>query len=78
MSLFDSVHQELNPRLFTENQQLRSFVREYILQDLVSFMPEGSIAHIFILGSIVGYQYSKDSDIDINVILSPEFQKKVL
>lgn len=78
MSLFDSINKQLDPHLFNEQDQMKPFPRQYLLEYLSQYMPEGAVSKMVVIGSIVGYKYSETSDIDLTVILKPKFKKKDL
>lgn len=69
MSLFDSIKQNLTSDLW-ENGKLKKEARDEILGKLfICFPNKEEIAHLFLLGSMTGYQYNDESDVDVNVVL---------
>lgn len=69
------VHNELNPKLFNKDQQLKSEISERIyklvdlfLEDLSEANIKINIKDIILVGSNVNYNYTKDSDLDIHII----------
>ena len=69
------VHNELNPKLFDENNLLKNEVREKIEQIVTEFCEQLAedeikiaIDDIILVGSNVSYNYTKDSDLDIHII----------
>lgn len=50
---------------------LRSKIRDQILTTLRAFMPDSNLKQIVIIGSITGYKYEPNSDIDVNVQVLP-------
>lgn len=76
MSLFDQPKDILNPALFDNAEFIKPEIRLYIFEHINSFMPLGSLIHIFILGSIIGRQYNETSDIDINLVLNSKYKRE--
>ena len=69
-------HDELNPKLFTDNK-LKNEVREKILDivdefasDLAADKVNLDIDDIILIGSNVSYNYTKDSDLDIHLVVN--------
>ena len=72
-------HDTLNPKLFDENNELREDVREAIenivqefLQELATDGVKFSLKDIILVGSNVSYNYTKDSDLDVHIIMDEE------
>jgi len=76
MSLLDQPRKQLCPALFDNEEHIKPDVRLHIFEHINSFMPLGSLIHIFILGSAVGRQYDEFSDIDINLVLSKKYKRE--
>lgn len=72
MGIFSKPKNTLAPDLFGEDQKLLPHVRKEILTWAYSLIPENEVSYIFMIGSATGYKWDDDSDIDLNVILSPE------
>jgi len=74
MGIFDKPKKILDSSVW-ENNKLRPDVRLYILKRLESLTTIKPVKFIQItfIGSTAGYQYSESSDIDIQVILHPQY-----
>jgi hypothetical protein len=71
-SIFDPVHDQLNPAIWYNNQlkpEVKNEIIGIITKWLNEVLPNTDIENIFFLGSNTGYQYSNGSDIDINIQL---------
>lgn len=74
-------HETLNPKLFEENK-LKDEVREKILQ-IVNEFKEGleedeikfNIKDVIIVGSNASYNYNKDSDLDVHIVVDTKSLK---
>lgn len=83
-SVLDPVHKTLAKDVWTEDQKLKDKHREYIVNTLEEWLDKMEIGkepeQIAIVGSITTYQYSKYSDIDVNVVidLSDEERKELI
>ena len=69
------IHKELNPKIWTEDDDLRPEVRAKILQIVDKFKSQLAvddidlkIEDIYLLGSNANYNYNEDSDLDIHII----------
>lgn len=76
-------HKTLAPKLFSPDNQLLPEIRnklltifENIRKRFLIFFPQFKIIDVQITGSICGYIYSQDSDIDIFIILDGIFPEK--
>jgi predicted nucleotidyltransferase len=76
MSLLDKPKINLSPALFMENEKMRPDVRIYIFEDINSFLQPGTIAGVYLLGSMAGRQYNEESDIDIELVLRPGLKRE--
>ena len=72
-------HDILNPVIWNEDDTIKEDVAEKILEIVDEFMlsldeagVEGNIEDIILLGSNANYNYTKDSDLDIHIILDNE------
>lgn len=68
-------HEELNPKLFDAEQNLRSDVSEKVLEIVDAFVKNLAeseikiiVKDIILIGSNVSYNYTKDSDLDIHIV----------
>lgn len=68
-------HEELNPKLWTENNELKPEVKDKILEivkDFTDDLKEDEIkievSDIVLVGSNASYNYTKNSDLDIHII----------
>lgn len=75
-------HDTLNPKLFTEDNYLKEEVRDKILEivdefieDLSADEVEVAIQDIILIGSNVSYNYTKDSDLDIHIVVDSKSLK---
>lgn len=70
MSILDPVQKTLAPDIWKDGK-LFPDVRAQLLNKLYSFLDKSNVVRAHILGTIVGYQYKDDSDVDIQVIVTP-------
>jgi len=83
-SVLDPVHNTLAKDVWTRGNKLKSEHREYILKMLNDWLDKMDIEkdpiQVAIVGSITTYQYSKYSDIDVNVVidLSSDERKELI
>jgi hypothetical protein len=68
MSLFDPARPYLEPALWTPDRTVIPKIKEYLISLLEKIFPMEKVFSMNLIGSIVGYQYSETSDIDINVM----------
>lgn len=68
-------HEELNPKLWTANNELRPEVQDKILTIVKTFVDDLQkdqinidVDDIILVGSNANYNYTKDSDLDIHII----------
>lgn len=72
MGIFTRPKEYLDPEIFDNNNVLLEKVRNLILARCYEVVNKEEISQLYMIGSIVGYKWEFDSDIDINVILTPE------
>jgi hypothetical protein len=72
MGIFTKPKSYLSPDIFDSRQIMLPHVRAAILDWVYSIIPQNEVAYIFMIGSTTGYKWEPDSDIDLNVILTPE------
>lgn len=82
-SVLDPVHNTLAKDVWTRDQKLKSKHRDYILDTLREWLDKMGVekepSQVAIIGSITTFQYSKTSDIDVNVVIDvPESKKDEL
>lgn len=77
MSFLDTPKTQLNKDIFNKNNRIRKDVLEEIKTFLYRIVPNGAINHLYLLGSMAGYQYNDESDIDILVILNDGYDREV-
>ena len=72
-------HNTLNPKLFDENDELKSEIKEAIekivnqfVEDLKTDGVKIEVKDVILVGSNVSYNYTKDSDLDIHVIVDKD------
>ena len=74
------IHDELNPKIWTEEKELIPEVRAKILQIVDKFKSQLAVdgldlkvEDIYILGSNANYNYTNESDLDIHIIADESF-----
>jgi len=70
-SIIDSIKDKLSPDLWIGNK-IKPSAKSFIVNKLKTFLKtvtSKEIQHLFLLGSMAGYQYSPDADIDINFVI---------
>lgn len=82
-------HNELNSKLFDNENNLKEDIKERILKIVRFFMQEAkeeniifSVKDILLIGSNCSYNYTKDSDLDVHIIIredkeNPNLQKEL-
>lgn len=68
-SVVSEPKQELNPHVWVDGK-LNPELRKDMLEDLTSLFEPERIKEALILGSLTGYRYSDDSDVDVNVAIA--------
>jgi len=71
-SILDPLQEKLSPELWDENKTLKKSVKIHIVKKLETWLRSQTskkIKKMFILGSMCGYQYTRDSDIDVNFVM---------
>lgn len=71
-SALDPVHKNLNENIFDSNNDVKDNVNKFIIDNFFKWWDKlgnssDQIKEFILIGSITGYQYSVDSDIDINI-----------
>lgn len=74
-SILDPIHKNLSNEIFNSNEELKPDVLDYILETFMNWWGAlgyevDSIDNIIIIGSMIGYQYADNSDIDVNIQVS--------
>lgn len=82
-SVLDPVHNTLAKDIWARDLKLKDKHRDYILNTLREWLDKMEIekepTQVAIIGSITTYQYSKMSDIDVNVVVDiPDSKRKEL
>ncbi len=70
-SALDSIKNDLSPDLWSNNK-IKSSAKSFIINRLKTWLKtltSKEISNIFLLGSMAGYQYSPDADIDVNFVV---------
>ena len=74
------IHDQLNPKIWTEDKELRPEVRAKVLQIVDKFKTqllvdnvELKVEDIYILGSNANYNYTEESDLDVHIIADESF-----
>jgi len=70
MGLFDTKKNKLAPRVFLPGNTLRPSMQLFILDSLFKLIPAQLIHSVQIVGSILGYHYDLNTDIDIQAQLT--------
>lgn len=73
-SVVDYTREELDPKVFDEDNQLLPEVRQFIQAFLSNFSVYGKISKAYITGSILSYQWSRNSDIDVHFVLDGDIR----
>lgn len=69
--LFDQPKKILCPDIFTPQNYLYPHIKDQVISLAKELVPEEAIKEIVLLGSLVGYQWSEDSDLDVNISVYP-------
>lgn len=69
--ILDTIKLHLAKDVWTPDQKLQPSVEKYILQRVHDLVGK-NYYQLFVLGSITGYQYDADSDIDVNILMPEE------
>lgn len=70
-SVLDSIKDKLSPDLWSNNK-IKPSAKSFIINRLKTWLKtvySKEVQNIFLLGSMAGYQYSPDADIDINFVI---------
>lgn len=74
------IHDQLNPKIWTEDKELRPEVRAKVLQIVDKFKSQLlvdnvdlKVEDIYILGSNANYNYTEESDLDVHIIADESF-----
>ena len=59
----------LAPTVFDSTNKLLPRVRKYILETILKVVPSEDIRGMYIRGSITGYKYNENSDVDVDVAI---------
>lgn len=71
MGVLSKPKKTLTPSVFSQDQQILTPIRSFILRELDNVVPKQAIKEIFVVGSITGFKYDVDSDIDVSVYVQP-------
>jgi hypothetical protein len=71
MSILDPVQKTLAPGIWNSENEMYPDVRNQILRKIGTFLDDSNLMYAFVLGTITGYQYKDDSDIDVQLIVDP-------
>jgi hypothetical protein len=77
-SIFDPVQGKLNSDLWNEKNKLKPSARALLLKKLEIWLKgynNISLKKVFLLGSMTGYQYTENSDIDVNFVINVDEEK---
>lgn len=72
-SILDPFVEEMSSEIWDKNLKLKSSVRVHIIKRLETWLKNYTnkeATTIYLLGSMTGYQYSANSDIDINFVVA--------
>jgi hypothetical protein len=76
--IFDPVREELCPQVWDKEKKLKKSVKSYIVNRLntwLSTYTSEKPKELYLIGSTAGLQYTKTSDIDINVVINLSKEK---
>jgi len=76
-SILDSVKQELSKDLW-DNWKIKKSAKTFIIKKIetwISQYTKEKIDSVFIIGSMAGYQYNKEADIDVNIVIKISQEK---
>lgn len=71
-SILDPVKDTLAPEIWMSNGKLKPSVKSFIVKRIevwLQGMTSKKLKGVYILGSITGYQYGPDTDIDTNIVV---------
>jgi len=68
------MQDELNPKIWDENQKMKPEVRKNLLKIADDFfesleIPDVDIEDVFLMGSLANYNWSKYSDVDLHILI---------
>jgi hypothetical protein len=68
------MHDELNPKIWDENQKMKPEIRKNLLKIADDYfesleIPDVDIEDVFLMGSLANYNWSKYSDVDLHIII---------
>ena len=80
-SILDSIKSELSKDLWT-GWKIKKSAKTYIMKKIeiwLSQYTKEKIKYGYIIGSMAGFQYNKDADIDVNIVVmvSEEMARKI-
>jgi len=78
-SILDPFVENLSSDLWDKNNKLKSSVKVHIVKKLETWLKSYTNkkpTHMFLLGSMTGYQYIDSSDIDINFVIEVKDEEK--
>ena len=77
----DSIKDKLCPEIWNDEEKLKSNVKSQIINNFKDWakkvFPANEIKEIYILGSLTGFQYSEDSDVDVEVVIEGLTKKQI-
>lgn len=71
--ILSSPKSTLTPELFNGANKMHDHVRLEILKRITDKIPADKIKGVYIIGSITGYKYSPESDVDVDVNVSTDY-----
>lgn len=71
MSILNPVQKTLPTDVWQEDKKIKPEIKKAIIDGLYEFLDPINIKEIFVIGTITGYQWTKTSDIDCNVVVDP-------
>ncbi len=69
--ILDKIQKTLCPDIWDESRKLRKEIKSQIIERVQTLIPLKNIKELYLIGSTTGYQWTEDSDIDINVTVDP-------
>jgi len=68
-SIIDFQHDELDSKIFTEDNKIKPEVRHQILMGAKEIHKKAKVISVYLVGSGITYNYTDTSDLDVNVEL---------
>ena len=79
-SILDPIQENLSPNVWTKEGKLKPSVKTHIVKRLETWLRTKTakkLKKLYLLGSITGFQYTSNSDIDVNFIIDLENKEQL-